>query len=68
MATNEELPQQVAGTGRYRAKCLQHDPHWYGLWQDTYSAAQRDMQRHNDGSKHHALVMGEYNLPALRLG
>jgi hypothetical protein len=68
MATNEEVPQEVAGTGRYRAECLQHEPRWYGPWQDTYGAAQREVQQHNETSKHHALVMGEYSLPALRLG
>jgi hypothetical protein len=68
MSANKEVPPEMAGTGRYRARCLQHEPHWYGLWQDTYSAAQREVQQHNDQSKHHALVTGEYSLPASGMG
>jgi hypothetical protein len=57
----EELPQEVTGTGRYRAQCLQHDPPWYGVWQDTYGAADREVRQHNNLTKHHGIVVGSYD-------
>jgi hypothetical protein len=61
ITAEEELPQEVTGTGRYRAQCLQHDPPWYGVWQDTYGAADREVRQHNNLTKHHGIVVGSYD-------